>query len=177
MKPATSRNCCVQARSLRCAGNAMDEAIIRFVRRQHHLLIGEANAERIKIVIPEHFEMPPDGLHIRWPDKPLEQELRLQRYKLYAALAFARANRLDRVVMDSPAPRFGIVTTGKSYLDVRQALEDLGIDEQMAAEIGLRTALTEATAPASRLRPSMIEASNSISPVWLAMAPFPASTR
>ncbi len=39
----------VQARSLRCAGNAMDEAIIRFVRRQHQLLIGEANAERIKI--------------------------------------------------------------------------------------------------------------------------------
>ena len=39
----------VQARSLRCAGNAMDEAIMRFVRRKHQLLIGEANAERIKI--------------------------------------------------------------------------------------------------------------------------------
>jgi len=39
----------VQARSLRCAGNAMDEAIIRHIRRNHHLLIGEANAERIKI--------------------------------------------------------------------------------------------------------------------------------
>ncbi|MEQ1651158.1 MAG: rod shape-determining protein [Hyphomicrobium sp.] len=39
----------VQARSLRCAGNAMDEAIIRYVRRNHQLLIGEPNAERIKI--------------------------------------------------------------------------------------------------------------------------------
>ncbi len=39
----------VQARSLRCAGNAMDEAIVRHVRRQHQLLIGESNAERIKI--------------------------------------------------------------------------------------------------------------------------------
>lgn len=39
----------VQARSLRCAGNRMDEAIIRFVRRTHQLLIGEINAERIKI--------------------------------------------------------------------------------------------------------------------------------
>lgn len=39
----------VQARSLRCAGNAMDEAIIRHVRRKHRLLIGEQNAERIKI--------------------------------------------------------------------------------------------------------------------------------
>ena len=39
----------LQARSLRCAGNAFDEAIIRYVRRQHQLLIGEANAERIKV--------------------------------------------------------------------------------------------------------------------------------
>jgi rod shape-determining protein MreB len=39
----------VSARTLRCAGNAMDEAIIRYVRHEHHLLIGEANAERIKI--------------------------------------------------------------------------------------------------------------------------------
>jgi len=39
----------VQARSLRVAGNAMDEAMMRYVRRKHHLVIGEANAERIKI--------------------------------------------------------------------------------------------------------------------------------
>lgn len=39
----------VQARSLRVAGNALDEAIIRYVRRKHQLLIGEGNAERIKI--------------------------------------------------------------------------------------------------------------------------------
>jgi rod shape-determining protein MreB and related proteins len=39
----------VSARTLRCAGNAMDEAIIRYVRQQHHLLIGDSNAERIKI--------------------------------------------------------------------------------------------------------------------------------
>ncbi|MBX6370587.1 MAG: indolepyruvate ferredoxin oxidoreductase family protein, partial [Rhodospirillales bacterium] len=93
---------------------------------------------RIKLVTPTDFELPPDGLNIRWPDKPLEQEYRLHKYKLYAALAFARANGLDRVVLDSPKARFGIVTTGKSYLDVRQALEDLGIDEAHAAEIGIR---------------------------------------
>jgi rod shape-determining protein MreB len=39
----------VQARSVRCGGNAMDEAIMRYVRRNHQLLIGETNAERIKI--------------------------------------------------------------------------------------------------------------------------------
>ncbi len=98
----------------------------------------DCDPERVAIRIPEDFEMPPGGLHIRWPDPPLEQELRLQRYKLYAALAFARANRLDRLVIDSPRPRLGIITTGKSYLDCLQALEDLGIDEELAAAIGLR---------------------------------------
>ncbi len=44
-----SKGSVVQARSLRVAGNAMDEAIIRYIRRKHHLLIGEANGERIKI--------------------------------------------------------------------------------------------------------------------------------
>ena len=92
---------------------------------------------RVEIVEPEDFEMPPGGLNIRWPDPWMTQEERLMRHKLYAALAFARANQLDKVVIDSPRRRFGIVAAGKSYLDVRQALDDLGIDERLAAEIGL----------------------------------------
>jgi indolepyruvate ferredoxin oxidoreductase len=94
--------------------------------------------DRVRIVLPKDFEMPAGGLNIRWPDQPLEQEYRLHKYKLYAALAFAGVNRLNRIVIDSPQPRFGIVTTGKSYLDVRQALDDLGIDDAHAAEIGFR---------------------------------------
>ncbi|MBI3506377.1 MAG: indolepyruvate ferredoxin oxidoreductase family protein [Proteobacteria bacterium] len=93
---------------------------------------------RIRFATPTDFEMPPTGVHMRWPDHWTDQEYRLQKYKVYAALAFARANRLDKIVIDSPNPRIGIVTTGKSYLDVRQALEDLGIDEALAAKIGLR---------------------------------------
>src|SRR6266481_5707135 len=98
----------------------------------------EVGPARFEFEQPDDFEMPPGGLNIRWPDQPLDQEYRLHRYKLYAALAFARANRLDRMVIDSPRPRFGIVTTGKSYLDVRQALDDLGIDDVHAADIGVR---------------------------------------
>ncbi|HXH02130.1 MAG TPA: indolepyruvate ferredoxin oxidoreductase family protein [Candidatus Competibacteraceae bacterium] len=94
--------------------------------------------QRVQIVIPTDFELPPEGVHGRWPTKPLEQEYIHQKYRLYAALAFAKANRLNRIVLDSPNPRFGIVTTGKSYLDVMQALNDLGIDEREAARIGLR---------------------------------------
>jgi indolepyruvate ferredoxin oxidoreductase len=89
--------------------------------------------------LPEdYFEMPVGGLNIRWPDPPLNQEMRLHQYAVKAACAFARANRIDRVVIDSPKARLGIVTTGKSYLDVLQALEYLGIDAQAAADIGIR---------------------------------------
>jgi indolepyruvate ferredoxin oxidoreductase len=93
--------------------------------------------DRVRIALPEDFAMPPGGLNIRWPDTPLDQEARLHRYKLPAAIAFARANQLDRLVIDAPRPRFGIATTGKSYLDVRQALDDLGIGEKEAAALGL----------------------------------------
>ena len=93
---------------------------------------------RVEIRLPQDFALPPGGLNIRWPDPPLDQEARLHRWKLPAAVAFARANRLDRVVLDAPRPRFGIVTAGKSYLDVRQALDELGIGDSEAAAIGLR---------------------------------------
>ena len=93
---------------------------------------------RIQIKIPEDFQLPEDGVHIRWPDPPLAQEKRLNVYKIYAARAFALANNLNQVKLDSPNPRLGIITTGKSYLDVRQALDDLGLDEALCAKVGLR---------------------------------------
>jgi len=82
--------------------------------------------------------MPEGGLNIRWPDAPLEQEARLHTYKLEAAKAFALSNGLDQIIMDSPNARLGIATCGKSYMDVRQALQYLGIDEGEAARLGLR---------------------------------------
>lgn len=98
----------------------------------------DIDPERVKIVLPEDFDMPAGGLNIRWPDGILEQEARLVNHKWYAALAYVRANKLNRIIWDSPNPRFGILTAGKSYLDTRQALEDLGIDESVARDIGLR---------------------------------------
>jgi len=94
--------------------------------------------DRVRIVVPDDFPMPPDGVSIRWPDGFLQTEARMQDYKVYAALHYCRVNNLNRVVIDSPTPRLGIITSGKSYLDVRQALDDLGITEADAAEIGIR---------------------------------------
>jgi indolepyruvate ferredoxin oxidoreductase len=94
--------------------------------------------ERVEIRIPTDFEMPPGGLHIRWPDAPLEQEARLFEYKWYAALAYIRANRLNRNVIEGPNDRFGIVASGKAYNDTRQALLDLGLDDATCRRLGIR---------------------------------------
>ncbi|MEA9825071.1 indolepyruvate ferredoxin oxidoreductase family protein [Xanthomonas campestris pv. raphani] len=91
-----------------------------------------------QIVLPDDFALPPGGLSIRWPDPPVDQEMRLHRYAVAAAQAFARANGIDKLVLDSPQARLGIATTGKSYLDVLQALEYLGLDAQACAQIGIR---------------------------------------
>ncbi|HGP0280728.1 TPA: indolepyruvate ferredoxin oxidoreductase family protein, partial [Pseudomonas aeruginosa] len=99
--------------------------------------IVDLDINRVQPIIPD-FELPEGGLNIRWPDPPLAQEQRLLEHKLYAALAYARANRLDRIVLDSPKARIGIITSGKSYLDVCQALDILGIDDELAQQIGLR---------------------------------------
>ncbi len=93
---------------------------------------------QLDIILPSDFILPAGGLNIRWPDPPLDQELRLHQYAVAAAIAFARANGIDKTVFDSPRARLGIVTTGKSYLDVLQALEYLGIDQNAASDIGIR---------------------------------------
>ena len=98
----------------------------------------ELDPRRVNIVVPDDFELPADGVHARWPDNPLEQEKRLNKFKIYAARHFAYVNHLNQIKIDSPKPRLGIITTGKSYLDVLQALDDLGIDADEAARIGLR---------------------------------------
>jgi indolepyruvate ferredoxin oxidoreductase len=94
--------------------------------------------EMTPFVIPTDFEMPKGGLNLRWPDDRFEQDRRLQDHKGYAAVAFARANKVNRVTLDSPNARYGIMASGKSYEDIRQALRELGITEEVAAKIGLR---------------------------------------
>jgi indolepyruvate ferredoxin oxidoreductase len=91
-----------------------------------------------KVNIPVDFVMPLDGPHIRLPDNQMAQEARLHNVKIPAVQAFARANGFDRITLDSPKARFGIAATGKSYLYLKQALQDLGITDDVAAQMGLR---------------------------------------
>jgi indolepyruvate ferredoxin oxidoreductase len=94
--------------------------------------------ERVQIQLPTDFQMPPGGVHIRWPDAPLDQEARLYDFKWYAALAYIRANRLNHNVIAGPNDRFGIIASGKAYNDTRQALLDLGLDDATCRRVGIR---------------------------------------
>ncbi|HEX7645760.1 MAG TPA: indolepyruvate ferredoxin oxidoreductase family protein [Burkholderiaceae bacterium] len=103
----------------------------------------DADPFRLEIKLPADFVMPEGGLNARLSNDYLglqarKQEALMQDYKIYAALAYARANRLNQVTIDSEKAKLGIIASGKSYLDVLEALEQLGIDEAMAAEIGIR---------------------------------------
>ena len=94
----------------------------------------DADIDRVQPVLPE-IERPAGGLNFRLGVSPLQLEELLHRYKLPAALAYARANGLDRIVLDAPDARLGIVTTGKAHVDVIQALEDLGLGPDAARAV------------------------------------------
>ncbi|HEY5278372.1 MAG TPA: indolepyruvate ferredoxin oxidoreductase family protein [Pseudolabrys sp.] len=99
----------------------------------------DGSLDRIQIVTPTDFVMPDGGLNIRLVDTILGQEARLHDFKRDAMLAFLRANRLNRIVTSGGRnPKIGIVTTGKAYLDVRQAFDELGIDEVRCNDLGIR---------------------------------------
>jgi indolepyruvate ferredoxin oxidoreductase len=99
----------------------------------------EGHPERLDIVIPSDFVMPEGGLNIRLRDTILGMEARLHDYKRDAMLAFVRANKLNRVITSGGrTPKIGVITVGKSYLDVRQALDELGLDEVKCNDYGLR---------------------------------------
>jgi len=103
----------------------------------------DANPFRVEVVLPQDFVMPEGGLNCRPLQDPIgvqarKQEALMQDYKIYAALAYARANRLNRTMIESRNARLGIIASGKSYMDVLEALEELGITVANAAEIGIR---------------------------------------
>ena len=113
----------------------------------------DAALDRVKIVIPgdDEFKMPPGGLNIRLVDGILEMEARLHDYKRDAMLAFVKANKLNRVIISGGRnPKIGIITVGKSYLDVRQAFDELGIDEVKCNDLGIKLYKVACPWPLSR---------------------------
>lgn len=92
--------------------------------------------DRHRFVLPR-FDLPAGGLGIRLKDQPMDKERRLRSYKIPAALAFARANRIDRVTLASARPRLGIACQGQAYKDVIEAFAAMGISPGEAADLGV----------------------------------------
>ena len=128
-RSSTSACTAGRCRATRAAGSASSASPTRSRARRRSTSIRRARASSC----PTTSRCRRAACRIRWPDASLDQEARLQDYKVYAALPYCRVNRLNRDRHRlARTPRLGIVTTGKSYLDVRQALDDLGIDERDA---------------------------------------------
>jgi indolepyruvate ferredoxin oxidoreductase len=98
----------------------------------------DVSLDRLNIRLPA-FDMPPGGLSIRHELDQYGQEARLHEFKRAAAAAFIRENDLNQIIWTGGSKaRIGVITVGKSYLDVRQAFDDLGIDEARAKKLGVR---------------------------------------
>ncbi|MDC0167932.1 indolepyruvate ferredoxin oxidoreductase family protein [bacterium] len=96
----------------------------------------DENRFLIKNVSKEFY--PEDGLNIRLNDTAQAKEHRLHYNKIKFVKEFCKVNELNQIIYDSSNSKVGIVSTGKSYLDTKLALEKIGIDKISAEEIGVR---------------------------------------
>ena len=96
----------------------------------------DGSPDRMQFVTPD-FDMPEGGLNIPVFEEPVQGEVRLNDHKLPAVRAWAKANKLDRRTHGQAGAKVGIISSGKSWLDVCHALDLLGITEEQAREIGI----------------------------------------
>ena len=103
-------------------------------------MVYNTDLEKANITIPskdffgEYAEL---SRNIYYKDNPRDQDHRLQRVKGFAAQAFGRVNGIDKTIWKGPKTKIGIITSGKSYNDVREALRWLNIDESSANDLGV----------------------------------------
>jgi indolepyruvate ferredoxin oxidoreductase len=98
-----------------------------------------ADMDQLDFVLPDDYELPPEGLNLRVRNgSALEVEARHYEQRHVALQAWVRANRLDRLAWGGARRhRLGIVSTGKAYLDVVEALRGLGLDEERTSLLGI----------------------------------------
>ena len=95
------------------------------------------DVDRIQITTPSDVIFPGDGVSLRVPDHYRNQEARTRHFKIPAAIAFAQANKINRVTHSSPNPRYGIIATGKAWTDVCQAFREMGLNVEQLSGLGI----------------------------------------
>ena len=82
--------------------------------------LGSQRFSPIDAIIPDRFRDPGVLLQV-------QEEEGLLRYRLPAALEFARINPIDEIVAMPPPGGLGVIAVGKAYGDLMQALQQLGL--------------------------------------------------
>ncbi|MCY4070830.1 MAG: indolepyruvate ferredoxin oxidoreductase family protein [Chloroflexi bacterium] len=102
----------------------------------------EVSSEGIQIVEPQFMV---DGKPWRHTQNTalispysLQLEQQIHDVRLDAALAFAKANKINKITVATPDAWLGIVAAGKTYYDLRQALLDIGLDDAELERTGIR---------------------------------------
>lgn len=96
----------------------------------------DIDPHRIEITVPDD-ENSNGKRSARWMVPALVAEQRQYQERMPAVLAYVRANNLNRAIRSSSRKNLAIVTTGKSFLDVMQALDDLGLDAARCEALGV----------------------------------------
>ena len=97
----------------------------------------DVSLDRHRFMTPTDFILPRGGLGIRIKDQPMDKERRLRQHKIPAALAWAKANGIDRTVFRGKTARLGIICHGQAYKDVIEALAAMGLSLNQASDLGL----------------------------------------
>ncbi|MGN6652792.1 indolepyruvate ferredoxin oxidoreductase family protein [Trinickia sp.] len=118
------------------------KAITETVESGRSMRVGERAAPVGGFVEPADIQIPHGrGFNydpkLRWPSERAELERRLIEERLPAALAFARANPFDKVIVRPRHARVGIITVGKAHGDLLAALSRLGLDSAELERLGI----------------------------------------
>ncbi|GAA4842662.1 indolepyruvate ferredoxin oxidoreductase family protein [Pseudonocardia benzenivorans] len=84
------------------------------------------------------------------PPSSLEAEAQLYGPRRAMVDAFLEANPINTVELDTPGAWLGIVAAGKAFTDVRQALRDVGLDDDGCRRAGIRLLRMGMVAPVQR---------------------------
>lgn len=138
----------VTSRSIRVAGDEMDEAIIQYIKKQYNLMIGERTSEQLKVtigtaVVPDHDET----MEIRGRDllSGLPKTYSIHASEISGALADTVGSILEavKVTLEKSPPELaadimdrGIVLTGGGAL-----LQNL--DRMLSEETGMPVVVAE----------------------------------
>jgi rod shape-determining protein MreB len=138
----------VYSRSVRIAGNEMDDAIIQYLKRKYSLLIGERTAERVKMEVGSAYPLK-EGIHVEIKGRDLiegvpktlpttDEEIREALAEPVSTIVEAVKSALERTPPELSADIMdkGIVLSGGGAL-LR------GLDQRLRNETGLPVVLAE----------------------------------